>query len=170
MDPNDREVLIVRHFEEPSSADPIGAIADEFVAAFRHGQAPSVEEIARRYPAHADKIREILPALLLMEQAKCSDVAAAHSVRPTRRRWRMTQGQWQAIMGDNPSSFSRFGTDRSEVKPGQRPTCSRPPLFSRILKLPLVPALLGGGLASIGPADSEAATQEFAIGAGSGQA
>jgi serine/threonine protein kinase/formylglycine-generating enzyme required for sulfatase activity len=73
MDPNDREVLIVRHFEEPSSADPIGPIADEFVAAFRHGQAPSVEEFARRYPAHADKIREILPTLLLMEQAKCSD-------------------------------------------------------------------------------------------------
>jgi hypothetical protein len=31
-------------------------------------------------------------------------------------------------------------------------------------------ALLRGGLASIGPADGEAATQEFSIGAGSGQA
>jgi hypothetical protein len=34
----------------------------------------------------------------------------------------------------------------------------------------LGPALLGGGLASIGPADGEAATQEFSIGAGSGKA
>ena len=34
----------------------------------------------------------------------------------------------------------------------------------------LAPALLSGGLASIGPADREAATQEFSIGAGSGQA
>jgi hypothetical protein len=30
-------------------------------------------------------------------------------------------------------------------------------------------ALLGGWLASIGPADGEAATQEFSIGAGSGK-
>ena len=34
----------------------------------------------------------------------------------------------------------------------------------------LGPALLRGGLASIGPADGEAATQEFSIGAGRGQA
>ncbi|HZT82170.1 MAG TPA: serine/threonine-protein kinase, partial [Gemmataceae bacterium] len=31
---------------------------------------PSVEEFARRYPEHADEIREILPALALMEKAK----------------------------------------------------------------------------------------------------
>jgi hypothetical protein len=34
----------------------------------------------------------------------------------------------------------------------------------------LGPALLRGGLAAIGPAGGEAATQEFSIGAGSGQA
>jgi hypothetical protein len=34
----------------------------------------------------------------------------------------------------------------------------------------LGPALLSGGLASIGPADGEAATQEFSIGAGRGKA
>ncbi|HVS35083.1 MAG TPA: formylglycine-generating enzyme family protein, partial [Gemmataceae bacterium] len=28
----------------------------------------------------------------------------------------VTQGQWQAIMGENPSWFSRFGTGRKEVK------------------------------------------------------
>jgi hypothetical protein len=30
----------------------------------------SVEEFARRYPEHADDIREVLPALALMEKAK----------------------------------------------------------------------------------------------------
>src|SRR6516165_10706333 len=55
---------------DPSDADPFGAIADEFVEAFRQGQRPSVEEFARRYPEHADDIRDMLPALLLMEQAK----------------------------------------------------------------------------------------------------
>ena len=44
----------------PSVVDPFGPIADEFVEAFRHGLRPSVEEFARRYPEHADEIREIL--------------------------------------------------------------------------------------------------------------
>src|SRR5437016_1153966 len=56
-----------------SAADPFGEIADEFVEAFRQGQRPSVEEFARRYPAHADEIREMLPALVLMEKAKSAD-------------------------------------------------------------------------------------------------
>ncbi len=57
----------------PSFADPFGPIADEFVEAFRQGKNPSVEEFARRYPAQADDIRDILPALVLMEQAKVSE-------------------------------------------------------------------------------------------------
>ncbi|HYT89453.1 MAG TPA: bifunctional serine/threonine-protein kinase/formylglycine-generating enzyme family protein [Gemmataceae bacterium] len=28
----------------------------------------------------------------------------------------VTQGQWQAVMGNNPSSYSRFGTNRKDVK------------------------------------------------------
>jgi serine/threonine protein kinase len=58
---------------DPSVAEPFGQIADEFVEAFRQGQCPSVEEFARRYPGHADEIREILPALVLMEKAKASE-------------------------------------------------------------------------------------------------
>src|SRR5437763_11085480 len=57
----------------PSSADPLGQIADEFVEAFRQGKRPSVEEFAQRYPAHADEIRDMLPALVLMEKAKSAD-------------------------------------------------------------------------------------------------
>ena len=57
----------------PSDVDPFGAIADQFVEAFRQGQRPSVEEFARRYPEHADEIRDLLPALALMEKAKSGD-------------------------------------------------------------------------------------------------
>jgi serine/threonine protein kinase len=60
---------------DPSAADPFGAIADEFVEAIRRGQYPSVEEFARRYPAHADDIRDMLPALALMEKAKSASDA-----------------------------------------------------------------------------------------------
>jgi WD40 repeat protein/serine/threonine protein kinase len=58
---------------DQSAADPLGEIADEFVAAFRQGQRPSVEEFARRFPAHADDLRDLLPALVLMEAAKSAD-------------------------------------------------------------------------------------------------
>jgi WD40 repeat protein/serine/threonine protein kinase len=59
--------------DNPSAADPLGLIADEFVEAFRQGKRPSVEEFARRYPAQADEIRDMLPALALMEKAKAAD-------------------------------------------------------------------------------------------------
>jgi WD40 repeat protein/serine/threonine protein kinase len=58
---------------DPSAADPLGQIADEFVEAFRQGKRPSVEEFARRYPKHAGEIRDMLPALVLMEKAKTAD-------------------------------------------------------------------------------------------------
>jgi hypothetical protein len=54
-------------------ADPFARIADEFLEAFRQGQLRSVLEFARRYPAHADKIGEILLALVLMQQAKSAE-------------------------------------------------------------------------------------------------
>ncbi len=55
-----------------SFTDAFGLIADEFVEAFRQGKHPSLEEFCRRYPRHADQIREMLPALVLMERAKSS--------------------------------------------------------------------------------------------------
>ena len=59
--------------DDQFAADPLGQIADEFVEAFRRGRRPSVEEFARRYPEHADDIRDMLPALVLMEKAKSAD-------------------------------------------------------------------------------------------------
>ena len=53
--------------------------------AFRQGKRPSVEEFARRYPEHADEIREMLPALVLMEKAKSGDDGPGNGVRPRAR-------------------------------------------------------------------------------------
>jgi hypothetical protein len=55
-----------------TSEDPLGAIADEFVEAFRQGKRPSVEEFARRYPEHAAEIADVLPALVAMERPRPS--------------------------------------------------------------------------------------------------
>jgi WD40 repeat protein/serine/threonine protein kinase len=67
---------------DASAADPFGQIADEFVEAIRQGKRPSVEEFAHRYPQHADAIREMLPALVLMEQAKTAGEEGKAAVPP----------------------------------------------------------------------------------------
>ena len=58
---------------DPSAADPFGQLADELLAALREGEHPSVEAFAQRYAEHADDIRDMLPALELMEQAKSAE-------------------------------------------------------------------------------------------------
>jgi serine/threonine protein kinase/WD40 repeat protein len=58
---------------QPSIADPFGRIADEFVEAYRAGKRPSLDEFAARYPEQADEIRDLLPALVLVEQAKSTE-------------------------------------------------------------------------------------------------
>jgi WD40 repeat protein/serine/threonine protein kinase/tetratricopeptide (TPR) repeat protein len=50
--------------------DPIEMLADSFLARFRQGERPSVEEYATKYPELADQIRELLPALVMLEQEK----------------------------------------------------------------------------------------------------
>ena len=47
--------------------DPIEQLADSFIARFRAGERPSIEEYAAKYPDLADDIRELLPALVELE-------------------------------------------------------------------------------------------------------
>jgi serine/threonine protein kinase/tetratricopeptide (TPR) repeat protein len=48
--------------------DPIERLADSFLVRFRAGERPSVEEYAAKHPELADEIRELLPALVELEQ------------------------------------------------------------------------------------------------------
>jgi serine/threonine protein kinase/WD40 repeat protein/Flp pilus assembly protein TadD len=49
--------------------DPVGPLADEFIARHRRGEGPSVSEYAERYPEHAARIKQLFPMLLAMEEA-----------------------------------------------------------------------------------------------------
>ena len=114
MDPIDREILVLRHYEQLSNGeaaqvlgldksaaskryvralvrlkeilaaacrgglqegadlmsdssadrDPLEKLAESFLARFRAGERPSIEEYAAKYPELADQIRELLPALV----------------------------------------------------------------------------------------------------------
>jgi eukaryotic-like serine/threonine-protein kinase len=48
--------------------DPFEVVAESFLARYRAGQRPSVEEYAARHPELADQIRRLLPALVMVEQ------------------------------------------------------------------------------------------------------
>jgi serine/threonine protein kinase/WD40 repeat protein len=53
-----------------SEFDPIGQIADDFVARLRRGEDPSITEYASRDPANADRIRAVMSALKVVERLK----------------------------------------------------------------------------------------------------
>ena len=46
--------------DSTADRDPIEMLADSFLARFRRGERPSVEEYAAKYPELADEIRELL--------------------------------------------------------------------------------------------------------------
>jgi WD40 repeat protein/predicted Ser/Thr protein kinase len=52
-------------------------LADEFAARYRDGQRPSLQEYIDRYPELADEIRELLPAMVEIEQVRDDQQHAA---------------------------------------------------------------------------------------------
>ena len=50
--------------------NPVECLAEEFAQRCRRGESPSLEEYAARHPELAEEIRELFPALLVMERLK----------------------------------------------------------------------------------------------------
>ena len=50
--------------------DPVDVAADEFADRYRNGEYPSVTEYVQRFPEQADELKELLPAVAMMEQLK----------------------------------------------------------------------------------------------------
>jgi hypothetical protein len=60
--------------------NPVERLAEEFLERNRHGEQPSLREYLERYPALADEIRELLPALLMIEDLGESSGATSGSL------------------------------------------------------------------------------------------
>jgi serine/threonine protein kinase/WD40 repeat protein len=56
--------------ESSPDRDPFERLAEEFAARLRRGEHPSLTEYIERYPEHAGDIRELFPALALVERFK----------------------------------------------------------------------------------------------------
>ena len=76
-----------------SDQNTVDRLAEEFVARHRRGEHPAVSEYTDRFPQHAEAIRDLFPALDLIEQVKpdagdrtgtYGGAAAAHGRRPER--------------------------------------------------------------------------------------
>jgi serine/threonine protein kinase/WD40 repeat protein len=53
--------------DSSAERDPIDRLAEEFAERLRRGEHPSLAEYVDRFPEHADEIRELFPALVMME-------------------------------------------------------------------------------------------------------
>ena len=69
----------VDHDRRQPRAQPGRALAEEFLDRKRRGEQPTLAEYVERYPELADEIRDLFPALLLME-----DLGAAPAAPPAR--------------------------------------------------------------------------------------
>jgi eukaryotic-like serine/threonine-protein kinase len=71
--------------ESSSGSDLLNELAHEFSERYRHGERPSLNEYTDRYPGLAIEIRELFPALVMMEQfgsdAENASGPAAHRPR-----------------------------------------------------------------------------------------
>jgi serine/threonine protein kinase len=62
--------------------DPVEQLLESFLARWRSGQRPSLEEYVTRCPERADEIRKLFPAMIEMEQLKPADEVATGAVKP----------------------------------------------------------------------------------------
>ena len=58
---------------DDSLDSPLDRLAEEFVRRYRRGEQPSLTEYCERYPEFAEEIRELFPALVMMEKARSGD-------------------------------------------------------------------------------------------------
>jgi WD40 repeat protein/serine/threonine protein kinase len=71
--------------DSSSERNPVEELAEEFAARHRRGERPSLTEYTQRYPQWADEIRDVFPALVMMEQFKppVGEATAAGGLAPT---------------------------------------------------------------------------------------
>lgn len=68
--------------ELPSARDPVEELAEDFLERYRRGERPAISEFAARAPEHADEIRELFPALIVMELRSPAALAPAAASPP----------------------------------------------------------------------------------------
>src|SRR5262245_30311321 len=63
--------------EDPAVEALMGQVVDDFLERLRRGERPEIEDYVRRHPPLATVLRQMLPALELVQQAPGEDAGAA---------------------------------------------------------------------------------------------
>src|SRR5688500_18868269 len=80
--------------ERTDEPELLAELADDFARRYRLGEAPSVDDYARRHPALAAQIQELFPALLVMER---SSLGWSADVDPPAERVGATVGRYKLL-------------------------------------------------------------------------
>src|SRR5262245_10832070 len=71
---------------QPPGRETVERLAEEFVERFRRGERPALTEYTDRYPEHAAAIRDLFPALVVMEQVAPDSGDGSSATGPGPRR------------------------------------------------------------------------------------
>ena len=71
--------------DSSENRDLLDLLAEEFVTRFRGGERPSLTEYVNRMPDRADKVRELFPAVVELEQLKPPEDESTGDVPPLPR-------------------------------------------------------------------------------------
>ena len=101
--------------------ETVEQLAEEFVERYRRGERPPLSEYAERYPEHAEQIRDLFPALVMMEQiapdsegARCRRLGGSPRQRPGEHPERL--GDYRDPAGDRPGRHGRSSTRPSRSR------------------------------------------------------
>lgn len=67
-----------------SQSELVLELAEEFLERYRNGERPPLREYVERYPRLADEIREVFPAVAMMENVALADDSLGADMAPTR--------------------------------------------------------------------------------------
>jgi hypothetical protein len=67
-----------------SVADPVGQLAEEFIARYRRGERPALSEYTEKYPELAERIRNVFPMMVVMEEADTGSTSSHDAGGPGR--------------------------------------------------------------------------------------
>jgi serine/threonine protein kinase len=84
--------------EDSSTTDPVGRLAENFVARYRRGERPALAEYTAQYPELADRIREVFPMMVLIEEAGTGSDASSEA----------TGGAAAESLGEGPEGPDRI--------------------------------------------------------------
>ena len=98
--------------------NPIDRLAEEFVERQRRGECPSLTEYTSRYPELAEEIRDLFPALVVVERLKPvgEDLSSSVAARP---------GPPAAVFGGAIGQLGDFHLIR-ELGRGEWGSCTKP--------------------------------------------